>query len=171
MAFFLKLLICCIFCTLFSSSAGAFSKRPLDTWVYYHFDGSSFQPGPATDGTAFIAVRNEFQPVVTQSPLSTLDAPALSTKSGVIAGICYFQTSGGKLGNGPGYTPCPDTPLQVSSGGKQFVTVKTDEHGYFVVVLEAGTYSLGNGPFTANITVENGVTSLVPLRAGKRMVD
>jgi hypothetical protein len=171
MALIARILIPCLVCTIFCSSAGAFSQRPLDTWVYYHFDGSSFQPGPATDGTAFIAVRNEVQPVVTLSALSTQDAPALSAKSGVIAGICYFLTSGGKLGSGPGYTPCPDTPLQISSGGKQFVTVKTDEHGYFVVVLEAGTYSLGSGPFTATITVENGVTSLVPLRAGKRMVD
>ena len=166
-----NLLISCILCSVFCTPTFAFSTRPIDIWVYYHFDGISFKPGPTVDGSAFIAVRERHQPVVMQTPNSTIEAPVLPKNSGVIAGICYFQTSGGKLGNGAGYIPCPNTPLLISSEGKQLVTVKTDEHGYFVVVLNAGTYSIGNGPFTAEIAVESGVTSLVPLRAGKRMVD
>ena len=82
-----------------------------------------------------------------------------------------LQSSGGKLGGGSGFVPYPRVPLLISSGGKQFVTVQTDEQGYFVVVLPAGTYSIGSEPFTAEITVERGITTLVPLRAGKRMVD
>ena len=54
---------------------------------------------------------------------------------------------------------------------KLHVTVQTDEHGYFVAVLAAGKYSIGSGPFTAEISVDRGITTLVPLRAGKRMVD
>jgi len=95
----------------------------------------------------------------------------LPEDAGVIAGICYFQSSGGKLGGTVGYVACPRTPLLVSSNGKQLVTVQTDEHGYFVAVLAAGKYSIGSGPFTAEISVDRGITSLVPLRAGKRMVD
>jgi len=171
MTYAIRILTLCMLCGIFCSSAEAFSKRVTDSWVYYHFDGSSFQPGPASDGRAFLAVRNQVQPVVTQSTFTEMTAPPLSEKNGVIAGICYFQSSGGKLENSPAYLPCPDTPLQISSGGKQIVTVKTDQDGYFIVVLEAGHYSIGSGPFTADITVDKGVTTLVPLRAGKRMVD
>jgi hypothetical protein len=157
--------------TLLSTSTSAASKRPADVWNYYHFDGSAFVPGPAADGTAFVAVREKVQPVVLTVQMDDLEPTALPEGSGVIAGICYLQSSGGKLGSSSGFKPYQHVPLLISSAGKQFVTVQTDEYGYFVVVLPAGTYSVGSGSFTAEIIVERGVTTLVPLRAGKRMVD
>lgn len=157
--------------TLLSASVFAASNRPSDVWNFYHFDGTAFVPGPSTDGNAFVAVRKEARPVVLTTETSDIEYTVLPVDSGVIAGICYLQSSGGKLGSGSSYQPYPRVPLLISSAGKQFVTVQTDDHGYFVVILPAGTYTVGSGPFTAEITVERGITTLVPLRAGKRMVD
>jgi len=158
-------------CTALPATASAAANRPADVWNYYHFDGIAFTPGPTLDGSAFVAVREKVRPLVLTSQSTAVEQLALPDGSGVIAGICYLQSSGGKLGGGGGYLPYPRVPLLISTGGKAFVTVETDDHGYFVVVLPAGKYSVGSGPFTAEIVVELGVTTLVPLRAGKRMVD
>lgn len=160
-----------LLCAALPVSASATGNRPVGVWNYYHFDGIAFTPGPAIDGSAFVAVREKARPVVLTAQATDIEHTALPDGAGVIAGICYLQSSGGKLGSGSGYIPYPRVPLLISSGGKQFVTVQTDDHGYFVVVLKAGTYTIGSDPFTAEITVESGITTLVPLRAGKRMVD
>lgn len=167
----IKLLLAIIVCAVMCTTTLAGAKRPADVWGYYHFDGTAFQTGPSVDGSAFIAVREQVQPVVLLNRSSNIEPVALPENAGVIAGICYFQSSGGKLGSSAGYVPCPRVPLLISSGGKPFVTVQTDEHGYFVAVLAAGRYTIGSEPFTAEISVDSGITSLVPLRAGKRMVD
>jgi len=167
----LLLLLVLLSCTAIPATASAAANRPADAWNYYHFDGIAFTPGPTADGSAFVAVREKVRPVVLTTQPTAVVQIALPDGSGVIAGICYLQSSGGKLGGGSGYQPYSRVPLLISSGGKEFVTVQTDDHGYFVVVLPAGTYSVGSGPFTAEITVERGITTLVPLRAGKRMVD
>ena len=151
--------------------AFAAGKHPADMWNYYHFDGVAFTPGQATDGSAFVAVREKLRPVVLTAQVTDIEKIALPDETGVIAGICYIQSSGGKLGNGSSYKPFPHVPLQIFSGDKEFVTVQTDDNGYFIAALPAGNYSVGSGTFTAKITVERGVTTLVPLRVGKRMVD
>src|SRR5512133_3853645 len=158
-------------CTLMSTTALASSKPPPDVWNYYHFDGVAFQAGPATDGSAYIALRERVQPVVVLTQSSGIEPMYLPADSGVIAGICYYKSSGGKLGNGSGYIACPHVPLLISSQGKPLVTVQTDEHGYFLAVLTTGEYTVGTRPFTEKIRVENGITTLVPLMAGKRTVD
>ena len=156
---------------LLSTSTSAAGKRPVDAWNYYHFDGAAFVPGPAVDGTAFVAVQEKSRPVVLTAQSDELEQTVLPDNSGVIAGICYLQSSGGKLGSGRGGKPLSRVPLLISSAGKLVVTVQTDDHGYFVVILPAGAYSVGSGTITADIVVERGITTLVPLRAGKRMVD
>ncbi len=154
-----------------AASASAAGQRPENAWSYYHFDGGAFVSGPASDGSVFVAVREKMRPVIMASRESQLEQTSLPDGAGAITGICYLQSSGGKLGNGIGFKPYPRVPILISSGGKQFVSVETDDRGYFVVVLPSGTYSIGSGPFTAEITVDRGTTTLVPLRAGKRMVD
>lgn len=166
-----QLLLVFTLCLALPAGVFAAGNRPADVWNYYHFDGAAFAPGPAVDGSAFVAVQEKMRPVVLTAPAADIEQNVLPDDSGVIAGICYLQSSGGKLGGGSGYQPYPRVPLLVSSGGKAFVTVQTDDHGYFVAVLPVGTYSIGSAPFTAEITVESGVTTLVPFRAGKRMVD
>lgn len=167
----IKLLLAIMACAVTCTTTVAASKRPTDLWGYYHFDGIGFKAGQPVDGSAFIAVRERVQPVVLLNQSSNIEPIALPEDAGVIAGICYFQSSGGKLGGAVGYVACLRTPLLISSNGKQLVTVQTDENGYFVAVLAAGKYSIGSEPFTAEISVDRGITSLVPLRAGKRMVD
>ena len=167
----IQFLLLFLLCAALPVSASATGNRPVGVWNYYHFDGISFIPGPAIGGSAFVAVREKVRPVVLTAPSADIEQTALPDEAGVIAGICYLQSSGGKLGGGSGFVPYPRVPLLISSGGKQYVTVQTDDHGYFVVVLPAGTYSIGSEPFTAEIAVERGITTLVPLRAGKRMVD
>jgi hypothetical protein len=158
-------------CAALPASASAFGNRPAVAWNYYHFDGIAFTPGPTVDGSVFVAVRENMRPVVLTDQALHAEQTALPDGAGVIAGICYLQSSGGKLGSGSGFKPYPRVPLLISSGGKQLVTVQTDDNGYFVAVLPAGAYAIGCGPFTAEISVESGITTLVPLRAGKRMVD
>jgi hypothetical protein len=165
------LLLVFLICTALPAAASAAGERPGAVWNYYHFDGIAFTPGPTVDGSAFVAILEKVRPVVLTALASDIEKTALPDGEGAIAGICYLQSSGGKLGSDGGFKPFPRVPLLISSGGKELVTVQTDDHGYFVVVLPAGTYSIGSGPFTAKITVERGITTLVPLRAGKRMVD
>lgn len=164
-------LLVMLLCISVSALASAVANRPIGVWNYYHFDGSAFIPGPAGDGNAFIALRENFQPVVLTAPTAHLEETSLPQGAGAIAGICYLQISGGKLGGGGGFRTFPHMPLTVFSEGKQFVTVQTDDNGYFVVVLPAGTYSVGTGAFTVDIAVKRGITTLIPLRVGKRMVD
>jgi len=160
-----------IFCASISATVSAAANRPAAVWNYYHFDGSAFIPGPTVDGSAFIAVREKAQPVVLAVPAANIEQTALPDGTGAIAGICYLQISGGKLGGGGRFQPCQLVPLTVFSAGKPFITVQTDDNGYFVAVLPAGTYSIGGEPFSATVTVERGITTLAPLRVGKRMVD
>jgi hypothetical protein len=167
----IHLLLALLICSALPASASAAGNRPGYAWNYYHFDGIAFTPGPSADGSAFVAVREKARPVVLTAQTSLIEQTTLPDGEGVIAGICYLQSSGGKLGAGSGFKPYPRVPLLISSGGKEFVTVQTDDNGYFVVVLPAGTYSISSGPFTTEVTAERGITTLVPLRAGKRMVD
>ncbi len=165
----LNMLLALLVCSALPLSAAG--TRPTGVWSYYHFDGSAFVTGPAADGSPFVAIREKARPVILTTQAAPPEQTTLPDGAGVIAGICYQQGGGGKLGGGSRYRPYPRVPLQISSGGRQFVTVQTDDQGYFVAVLPAGLYSIGSGPLTATITVEPGITRLVPLRGGKRMVD
>lgn len=151
-------------------AVSAASKRPGTTWNYYHFDGHIFVAGQPPDGGPFLAVRDRAVPVVLTRD-ARIEAVALPPDKGAIAGICYIQSSGGKLASSSGYAPCPRTPITISSGNKTVASVLSDEDGYFVAILVAGRYKIGSGAFAAEATLENGTTVLVPLRAGKRMVD
>lgn len=153
-----------------SSIAMAASKRQADHWVYYHFDGKGFVAGPAVAGSSFLAVRNGMRPVVL-AETTNIEATALPKGKGALAGICYMQSSGGKLAPEPAYIPYPRMPVRISSGDTIVATTESDDQGYFTAVLEAGRYTISAGPARTEVTVEKDNTVLVPLRAGKRMVD
>ena len=164
--FFLAGLALIVMCVTVSAA----SKRPGAVWNYYHFDGRGFAAGPSPDGRPFLAVRDRCLPVVL-TRMAGIKAQALPAGKGALAGICYIQSSGGKLAGNSGYLPCPGVSLSISSGSGVVVTVPTDADGFFVAVLDAGSYTVGSGAFSSRATVEKGTTILAPLRAGKRMVD
>lgn len=167
----LSALFVCIIFTLFSRTTFAAAGKQPDSWNYYHFNGSAFIPGIISDGGIYLAVGKKVQPVVVKSQATAIKERELPDGTGVIAGICYFQSSGGKLAGGSSFKPCSRSVLIISTEGKQLVSVQTDEDGYFLVVLPSGKYSIGSDPFSTEISVESETTTLVPLRAGKRMAD
>jgi hypothetical protein len=165
------LFLTAIFVISMSVSVAAFSKRYMSVWNYYYFNGNSFIAGKPGDGTTFLAVQDQMLPVVLSSWSDKVEPVALPADKGAIAGICYLQSSGGKLSSGPGYAPCPRTSITITSGKTVAAVVISDKHGYFVASLPAGNYRVGTGMFAAEVLVMKGTTALVPLRAGKRMVD
>jgi len=165
-----NLMLAVVVCLFLGVAAVAASKRRGDAWNYYHFDGSRFVAGHATNGSGFVAVRDGVQPVVL-THTTKIEAVDLPADTGAMAGICYIQTSGGKLTGGAGYVACPATRLSISSGKGVATTMQTDKQGYFIVLLPAGRYTVGEGPLAREVHVETHQTSLVALRMGKRMVD
>jgi len=151
-------------------ATSAASRRPGVDWNYYHFDGRGFVAGQPADGGPFLAVRDQVLPLVL-TRATRIEAMALPENKGALAGICYIQSSGGKLAGGRAYAPCPRAPITIFSGNTLVTSVLSDENGYFVAILAPGNYRINSGGFAAETTVENGTTVLVPLRAGKRMVD
>ena len=152
------------------ATATAVSKRPIDTWIYYHFDGQGFVAGQPDGGGVYLAMRENQRPLLLDGA-AKIEAAAMPPGKGAIAGICFIQVSGGKLVSKAGYAPCSRVPVRIYSGDTLVTTVQSDAQGYFVVVLDAGSYRIGQPPLAAEWVVENGRTTLVPLRAGKRMVD
>jgi len=153
------------------AAVSAAAKRPGAAWNYYHFDGRLFAGGPAAESSPFLAVRDGVVPVVL-TRMARIEAVALPPGTGALAGICFIQSSGGRLPGGSNtHIPCPGTELTVTSGSTIVQQTKTDGSGFFMVLLPGGAYRVSRGPFSAETTVENGRTTLVPLRAGKRTVD
>jgi len=150
-------------------TASAAARRPAGQWAYFHFDGRSFSAGQPEKGTPFVAVRDGVLPQVLTRSVDS-EAVQLPSGSGAVAGICYVSASGGKLKPGPGYLPVSGLQVRISSGGKVLATVLSDDHGYFVAELPAGSYRV-SARESVEVKVEQGNTTLVPLRVGKRMVD
>jgi hypothetical protein len=155
---------------IMSGVVSAFSKRPDTTWNYYRFDSQGFISGPSTDGTPYLAVRDGVVPVVLKRP-TKIEATALPTEKGAIAGICYVQSSGGKLAGKPGYLPSSGVSVDFLAGNNVVSSTQTDKSGYFVAVLPEGVYRISCGIFMTESKVEMGKTTFSAVRAGKRMVD
>ena len=164
--FFMSGLMVLVMCMTVS----AFSKRPAADWNYYHFDGHRFISGQPANGGAYLALRDGVLPVFLPRP-TKVEAVALPAGKGALAGICYIQRSGGKLSESNGHLPCPPTYITISTGNTAITSVLSDENGYFMALLPPGRYRVSSGAFVVETKVEIVSTVLVPLRAGKRMVD
>ena len=162
----LAVLAVIIMCVAVSAAA----KRPGSTWNYYYFDGRGFVAGQPADNSPFLAVRDRVLPVVL-TRAARIEAVALPSDKGALAGICYIQSSGGKLASGRGYAPCAGITVSIFSGDTLVLRTQTDENGYFIALLAAGVYRINNGTFAAEATLESRMTVLVPLLAGRRMID
>lgn len=151
-----------------SLDATALARRPVEQWVFFHFDGQAFVAGKAAEG-AFIAVQDGVRPVVATAADKPKPA-GLAAGTGAVVGLCYVQSSRGKLSSGHGYYPVPKVTVEITDGDKVVATAETDFYGYFVATLPAGNYQvIVNG--VTQVQVEKGKTTLIPLRVGKRMVD
>jgi hypothetical protein len=168
MRVFLWLLLLPLSVMLFSLDATALARRPAGQWAYFHFDGGQFVPGKPEAGT-FVAVQDGVQPMVA-ARAEKLQAVPLPAGTGAVVGICYVQSSGGKLRTGAGFDAVPLIPVEISTGGRNFATVETDNNGYFVAALPPGSYKVG-ARGAVEVKVSKGSTTFVLLRVGKRMVD
>lgn len=165
---FLVLLLAALSVALLRHDASALARRPSGPWAFFHFDGAAFVAGRPAQGV-FVAVRDGVRPVVA-AQAEKVEAVKLPAGTGAMAGICYVQSSGGKLKSGPGFLPVPRVPVVISAGETVVATAECDAAGYFVAVVPAGGYTVSAGG-TVEVTVEKGNTTLIPLRVGKRMVD
>ena len=151
-------------------TVSAASRRPAASWNYYHFNGSGFVAGRSPDGVRFLAVRDRMTPVVTGHH-DTIEPTPLPVGKGAVAGICYIRNSGGLSATLGAYTPSPGVTVTISPRDGVPLVTQADEAGFFVAVLDAGSYTVSHGAFSSRVTLEKGTTVLVPLQTGKRMVN
>ena len=149
-------------------TAAAAAQRPAQ-WRYFHFDGHAFVAGRPADGTTAVALAAGVRPVLVKGREQP-EAVNLAGGTGALVGICYTQRSGGKLQAGPSFLPGARMAVRIYSGDRLVAAAETDDQGYFLVTVAAGRYRV-EAREVAQVTVENGTTTLVPLRVGKRMVD
>lgn len=144
--------------------------EPQASWSFHYFDGSSFVSGRPADSTPYLALQNGKVPVVARESLE-IKAADLPGGKGAVAGICYIQNSGSKLKAIQTFTPSPRTPLTIFSGSRPVTVSLSDNNGFYIVKLDPGAYRISTGGTWTDVAVENGKTTLMPLRTGKRMVD
>ncbi|TWJ32928.1 hypothetical protein [Geobacter argillaceus] len=163
-----RALIAALVASLTIPAAGLpMGSRPDDSRTMY-FDGSAFREESRV-GQPAIATRIGHYPKLLQegSPGKTRPLPP---ETGALAGICYIQQSGGKLGSHPAFLPRPDMPVTVRGAGVEKET-RCDGNGFFTLALPPGRYEVRSGADSGTVTIEPDKTTLIPLRGGKRMVD
>lgn len=152
--------------TLSLSCAGVDSSL----WKPYTFDGKSFSQSEETN-SGTIWLRSGHFPSLSAIAPGSVRSDRLSPKTGAVAGICYLQTSGGKLAGQKSFTPYPNEQISLKSKMHGVFVTRTDNNGNFAEQLPAGEYELSCRGGRAMITIQQGETTLTPLRGGKRMAD
>ena len=152
-------LMSCNSCTF--SAAG-------DAWRSYTFSADGLREAQGPGGT-LLKVRDGYLPILSSGGSIPGETP-LPPGAGALAGVCYLQSSGGKLRDASGHLPLAGGVVEVAGGSGKF-TARTDGGGYFLLALPAGEYTVRVTGMSFRVTVEKGRTSLVALRGGKRMVD
>lgn len=142
-------------------------SRPDDSRTM-HFDGSAFREGNIV-GQPAVATRIGHFPQLLQEG-SPREIRPLPPGTGALAGICYIQQSGGKLGSHPTFLPRSDMPVTVRGAGVEKET-RCDGNGFFSLALPPGRYEVRSSADSGTVTIELDKTTLIPLRGGKRMVD
>lgn len=140
------------------------------TWEKYSFNGLEFQRG-GIENRPSIWVRRGYIPRIEEPRDASLDYGKLPPKAGAVAGICYQQTSGGKLADQSGTKPLPDEQITISSREFGTSVTRSDAAGFFVEELFPGDYRLFCRGAEIAVSVKKGQSVLVPIRGGKRMVD
>lgn len=156
--------------TLLSLSACTLSARTASPWRPYTFDGKEFVPGEL-EGTPSFWIRDGFIPRTEQPGARAVDSGHLPAKSGAVAGICYLQTSGGKLADQSGTAPYGDEQITIRSARDGVFVTRTDAKGLFIETLYPGEYEFSCRGAGSSAVITEGKTTLVRIRGGKRMAD
>lgn len=162
---FTRVIILLFFPAFFSCAAANSSP-----WKAYTFDGNSFKPASA-DSSPAIWVRSGHAPLTTDPANLSASADRLPPGSGAVAGICYRQTTGGKISPNSSFAPFPDEQITFRSKSGVVSISATDKNGYFNEHLPPGDYELFCRGLRTEVTVKQGETTMVPIRGGKRMAD
>lgn len=161
----IRAIILLVFPLIFSCAGGNSSL-----WKPYIFDGVNFSPTSDNSSKA-IWLRSGHFPTTSEQPPGSESSERLPPGTGAVAGICYLQTSGGKLSKINAVTPFPDEQITFRSKTEGVSVTRTDSNGYFIEYLTAGKYELFCRGVHTEFSVKQGETTLVPIRGGKRMAD
>lgn len=154
---------------LLSSCAAGGGNLPADRSPgYFFFDGASFIEG-RREGAPSVMIKDGYYPQVL--PAKDNGRPKrLPEGAGGVAGFCFMEVRGGKLGRADGVIPLGGREVTLTGDGRK-VTVRTDENGFFVTALPEGRYEVELLGARKTIDVKKGKSAIVTLRGGKRLVD
>jgi hypothetical protein len=139
-------------------------------WKAYTFDGTNFSPSTESFSRAIWLLSGHF-PSTTEPTTGAARLERLPPGTGAVAGICYLQTSGGKIFGQNSFSPYPNEQITFKSKAAGVSVTRTDKKGYFAETLSAGDYELFCRGVRTDFTINQGETTLVPMRCGKRMAD
>ncbi len=156
--------------TLMSLSSCTLPATTASTWQPFSFNGTGFVPGER-EGMPSLWIRDGFIPRTEKMGPEAADIGRLPAKVGAVAGVCYLQTSGGKLADTSGSTPYADEQITIKSASDGVFVTRTDDRGLFIETLYPGEYEFSCRGAGSPARVFEGKTTLVTIRGGKRMVD
>lgn len=151
-------------------SSCTLSAQSASPWHPYTFNGQEFIEGEIK-GLQPLWLRDGFTPRLEKPDKAAEDNRRLPPKSGAVAGICYLQTSGGKIANQSGITPLADEQITINSMREGAFVTRTDADGLFIETLDPGEYVFSCRGAGSQAEVKTGETTLIRIRGGKRMAD
>ena len=139
-------------------------------WEKFSFNGQDFQAGGPENSPA-IWVRAGYLPRVAEPDEASRNLGKLPPNTGAVAGLCYRQTSGGKLVDQSSTIPLPNEQITISSPQEGVSVTSSNAAGVFIKELFPGNYQLFCRGTGIEVRVTVGTTILVPIRGAKRMAD
>jgi len=161
----IRVIILLIFPIIFSCAAGNSSL-----WKPYIFDGVNFSPTDNNNSNA-IWTRSGHFPTTSAPTPDSAHSDKLPPGTGAVAGICYLQTTGGRISERNLFTPYINEQITLRNKTDGTFVTRTDSSGYFVEFLNPGEYELFCRGVRTEFRIKQGETTLVPIRGGKRMAD
>lgn len=137
-------------------------------WQSSYFDGKQFRRG-AVPQHLLVYQRQGFVPVV-GAERDRIAEVRLPEGMGSVVIYCYVESLGGKIQEQGGSIPVAQAAIDLE-GKNVKILVRGDKTGYAIASLPAGSYTASVGRMTRTFSVTQGETTLLPIRAGKRMVD
>jgi hypothetical protein len=165
-----QLMLTIVLAALLTLTASCSLSASPTKWEKFTFNGQDFQTG-RFENSPSIWTRAGYTPRIKEPDSASRDSGKLPPKTGAVAGICYLQTSGGKIAVQSGAIPLPHE--QITFRNREFGTSVTssDVAGFFIKELFPGDYQLFCRGAVVDVRAIEGQTVLVPIRGGKRMAD